>query len=61
MTIITEAYRAGIALARYDEKEADEIMINLGKKYGDEDGYLFEIAQYYTKKGQFEKAIQREK
>lgn len=55
--IITEAYRAGIELARFNEKKADEIMANLEKSYPDDEGCLFEIAQYYTKKGQFEKAI----
>ncbi len=56
--IITEAYRAAIALARYDEKEADQIMADLGKEHGDDWRYQFEIAQYHTKKGQYEKAIE---
>lgn len=55
--VMTEAYRAGIALARYNEKEADRIMTDLEKNHIDEDGCLFEIAQYYAKKGQFEKSI----
>ena len=55
--IITESYRAGISLARFDEKEADEIMNNLGKEHGDNDGFLFEMAQYYSKKGQYQKSI----
>ena len=56
--IITEAYRAGIALARCDKKEADEIMNGLAKDYGDCDGYCFEMAQYYTKKGRYKEAVQ---
>lgn len=56
-TIITEAYRAGIALAKYNEQEADGIMMNLGKEYGEHDAYLFELAQYYAKKGQYDKVI----
>ena len=55
--IITEAYRAGIALAKFNEKEADEIMNNLAKEYGENDGFFFEMAQYYTKKGQYQEAI----
>lgn len=55
--VMIETYKAGIALARYDEKEADRIMSELEKNHIDEDGCLFEIAQYYAKKAQFEKAI----
>ena len=57
-TIITEAYRASIALARFDEKEAEQIMANLAKDYGNEPGYYFEMANFYTKKGQYKEAIQ---
>lgn len=56
--IIVEAYRAGIELARFHEKEADEIMDHLGKEYGDNDAYLFELAQYYAKKGQYDRVIE---
>ena len=55
--VMIEAYKAGIALARYNEKEADEIMANLEKNHLEEDGCYFEIAQYYSKKGEFLKAI----
>ncbi len=55
--VMIESYKAGIALARYNEKEADEIMANLEKNHIDEDGCYFEIAQYYAKKGEFLKAI----
>ena len=54
---LISAYKAGIALAKYNEKEADMIMANLEKEHIEEDGCLFEIAQYYAKKGQFTKAI----
>ena len=54
---MTETYRAGIALSRYNKKEADEIMMNLEKNHLDEDGCYFEIAQYYAKNGEFLKAI----
>ena len=56
--IIVEAYRASIALAKGNKAEADMIMNNLSKEYKEYDGYLFEMAQYYTKNGQYEKAIQ---
>ena len=56
--VILESYRAGIELARFHEKEADEIMARLGEEYGEDDGYLFELAQYYAKKGQYEKVIE---
>lgn len=52
-----EAYRAGIALARFDEAKADQIMENLIKNNPDNDGCLFEVAQYYAKKAQYDKAI----
>lgn len=55
--VVTESYRAGIALARYDEKEADAIMEGLAKDHADDDAFLFEMAQYYAKKAQYEKAI----
>ena len=56
--IIVESYRAGIALAQGDKKEADAIMLNLAKDYGDDPAYCFEMAQYYTKQGRYEEAIQ---
>ena len=58
MTIITEAYRADIELKRGNKAEADKIMNDLSKDYGECDGYLFELAQYYTKSGSYKEAIQ---
>lgn len=55
--VMINTYKAGIALAKYQEGKADMIMANLEKEHIDEDGCLFEIAQYYAKKGQFRKAI----
>lgn len=55
--VMNYSYRAAIALARFNEPEADRIMAELEKEHLDEDGCYFEIAQYYTKKAQFEKAI----
>lgn len=56
--IIVEAYRASIAFEKGDHEGANKIMDELGTEYGNEPGYLFELAQFYTKSGQYEKAIQ---
>ncbi len=56
--ILHEFYRAAIALARFDEKEANEIVDSLAKEHGEDECFLFEMAQYLTKKGQFDKAIE---
>ena len=55
--ILNETYRAHIALARYDEKKADQIMEDLLAAHPEESGCLFECAQYYAKKCNYEKAI----
>lgn len=52
-----EVYKAHIALARFNEPEADRIMEELGKKYPDDFIYLFEAAQYYAGKCDYDKAI----
>ena len=50
-------YRAHIALARFDVKTADRIMEELGERYPDDFIYLFEAAQYYAGKCDYDKAI----
>ena len=55
--IMVRVYRAHIALARFDESKADAIIEQLGREYPDDEVYLFEAAQYYAKKGEYEKAI----
>ena len=50
-------YRAHIALARFHEAEADRIMEGLGEQFPDDFLYLFEAAQYYAGKCDYEKAI----
>ena len=50
-------YRACIALARFDEPAADAIIEALGEKYPDDFVYLFEAAQYYARKCDYDKAI----
>ena len=55
--INVEVYRAYIALARFDEPAADRIMEELGEKYPDDFVRLFETAQYYARKCEYDKAI----
>ena len=50
-------YEAAIALAEYDEKRADSIMEKALKEYPEEKGLLFEMAQYYARKCDYEKAV----
>lgn len=55
--IHVEVYRAYIALARFDEPTADGIIEALGEKYPDDFVYLFEAAQYFARKCDYDKAI----
>ena len=55
--IHVEIYRAYIALARFDEPTADRIIKALGEKYPDDFVYLFEAAQYFARKCDYDKAI----
>lgn len=50
-------YRAYIALARFDEPTADRIIEALGEQYPDSFVWLFEAAQYYARKCDYDKAI----
>ena len=50
-------YRAYIALARFDEPAADKIIEELGAQYPDDFVWLFEAAQYYARKCDYDKAI----
>lgn len=54
---LNEAYRAHIALDRFDEHTADCIMEKLIKENPSDSAALFETAQYYAKKCNYEKAI----
>ena len=51
-------YRAHIALAEFDEKNADLIIADGLDKYSDNGGFLFEAAQYFAKKCNYEKALE---
>ena len=50
-------YEAYIALAEYNEEKADEIMSEALLKFSDNDGFLFESAQYHVRKCNYERAI----
>ena len=55
--VLVEVYRAYIALARFHEPEADRIMENLLAEHPEDDVCLFEAAQYYARKCDYDKAI----
>ena len=55
---LVPVYEAHIALARYDEKRADEIMEKAFESFGGDRGFLFESAQYYARKCDYKKAIE---
>ena len=55
--VMKQVYRACIALARFDEPTADRIMEELLAQQPDNDAVLFEAAQYYAAKCNYEKAI----
>ena len=55
--VLIEVYRAHIALARFDEPAADRIIEALLAGHPDDSVCLFEAAQYYAAKCDYEKAI----
>lgn len=50
-------YEAAIALAEFDAEKADVIIENAVEQYGDHSGFLFEAAQYYARKCDYQRAI----
>ena len=56
--IMAKVYRAYIALARFDEAEADNIISELIAEKSDDSACLFEAAQYYARKCDYKKAIE---
>ncbi len=50
-------YKAYIALAEYDAKKADGIMESALLDFSNNAGFLFQIAQYYARKCEYEKSI----
>ena len=55
--ILVEVYRAHIALARFDENTADQIIEKLLAENPDSSVCLFEAAQYAARKCDYDKAI----
>jgi transcriptional regulator with XRE-family HTH domain len=55
--VMKRVYPAYIALARFDEPAADQIMEQLLAEQPDNDAVLFEVAQYYAAKCSYKKAI----
>ncbi len=56
--VMVEVYRAHIALARFDEPAADRIISGLLEKRPDDSAALFEAAQYYAGKGDYDRTIE---
>ena len=54
---LNQVYRAHIALARFDEATADGIIGEMLAANPEDDGVLFEAAQYYARKCDYDKAI----
>jgi transcriptional regulator with XRE-family HTH domain len=55
--VMKQVYRAYIALARFNEPAADKIIEGLLLEQPENDDVLFEAAQYYARKCEYEKAI----
>ena len=55
--VLCDVYPAYIELTRHNVKLADEIIENCICNHPDDKGYLFEAAQYYARKCEYEKAI----
>ena len=55
--ILAFVYGAHIALAEFDEKTADCIMEDGFRKFGGNSTFLFEAAQYYARKCDYERAL----
>lgn len=55
--MMVPVYEAAIALAEFDEQKADAIMENALEQFGNQADFLFETAQYYARKCQYDKAV----
>lgn len=55
---LVPVYEAHIALAEYDVARADAIMESALVDFADNSGFIFESAQYYAMKCEYEKAIE---
>lgn len=55
--VMIQVYRAHIALAHFDERTADGIMEDLVTAHPEDSVCLFQAAQYYAKKCDYQKAV----
>ena len=55
---VIPVYRAQIALAEFDKPRADAIMAEAEQYFGSDPGFLFEMAQYHAKTGNYQAAIE---
>ena len=55
--VLVPIYEATIALAEFDAPKADAIMAEAEKEFGENNDFLFECAQYYARKCEYNKAI----
>lgn len=55
--VLVPIYEASIALAEFDAPKADAIMAEAEKEFGENNDFLFECAQYFARKCEYEKAI----
>ena len=55
--VLIQVYKAIIALANYDEKKADALIEDGLKQFPDNNDMLFEAAQYYARKCDYDRAI----
>ena len=56
--LLVAVYRAYIALGAHDEQKADEIMQDALAEFAQDGSMLFEAAQYYARKCDYDRAIQ---
>ena len=56
--MLARTYEAHIALAEFDERRADAIMEQALRDFDPESGILFEAAQYYAGKCDYERAVE---
>ena len=56
--MLARSYEAHIALAEFDERRADAIIEQALREFAPESGILFEAAQYYAGKCDYERAAE---
>lgn len=56
--MLARAYEAHIALEEFDERRADAIIEQALRDFAPESGILFEAAQYYARKCDYERAVE---